>query len=408
MTPEQMQEEMDRLQKMGAFSGSGRPMQNAVDQSQAGIAGMNSQMAAMQQGGAFKGAEPPGLLSRLGTGINNFRNDPEKMARLTMGLNSMRLNPSQGISAAAQQTIQTAQEDRRLDSRANATIKALQAQAASDPLAKVALEAIQANPSAYLEIFSAYAKEKIKGKDAVTQMSGIRLNAMPGGGAYDPKAMYNVTTGPDGQKVSKIGGGGTTVINSGPPTLPPGLKKLDEAYATDHLAWTRGGGADMAANVAQVNTVLQKLEAGEQLTGPMIGAVNNVGLLGLVNPEAENAKEMIQEVVQRNLRVILGAQFAQKEGEQLISRAYNPTLPAAANARRLRKLYQQMEVSRQQRDAMATYFNEKYTLRGYTGPQPKIGDFYTALSQFDVGQEVNGYKYMGGDSNVESNWEKVK
>ena len=353
-------------------------------------------------------AEAPGLLDRIGAGINAFRQDPERMARLTMGLNSMRLNPSQGIANAAARTIQSAQENRQLDNRANATISALQAQAATDPLAKVALQAIQANPTAYLEIFNAYAKEKIKRRDTVNQMSGIRLNAMPGGGAYDPKAMYNVTTGPEGQKVSKIGGGGTTVINSGPPKNPPGLEALDKAYAKDHLDWTRGGGADMAANVAQVNTVLQKLEAGEQLTGPLIGIVNNVGLLGLVNPEAENAKEMIQEVVQRNLRLVLGAQFAQREGEQLISRAYNPTLPPADNARRLRKLWQQMEVSRQQRQAMATYFDKNYTLRGYEGPQPKIDDFYTALSQFNVGQEVNGYKFLGGDSTVISNWEKVK
>ena len=135
--------------------------------------------------------------------------------------------------------------------------------------------------------------------------------------------------------------------------------------------------------------------------------INNLGLLGIVNPDAENAKEMVQEVVQRNLKTILGAQFAQKEGEQLISRAYNPTLSPELNARRLRKLYQQMEIARQQREAMAAYFNKNYTLRGYEGPQPNISDFYTALSAFGVGEIKNGYKYLGGDSQKESSWEKV-
>lgn len=276
-----------------------------------------------------------------------------------------------------------------------------------DNLAKTTLQAIQANPSDYMAYINAYAKESIKLRKQVKQLSGKELNELSGSGVYDDQAMYNVTNGPEGQQVSKIGGGGTTVYNNAAAKQPAGLEALDKAYATDHLEWTRGGGADMAANVAQINTVLQKLESGEQLTGPMIGMLNNMGLLGLVNPEAENAKEMVQEVVQRNLKTILGAQFAQKEGEQLISRAYNPLLPAADNARRLNKLYRQMEVARQQRQAMADYFDENYTLRGYQGPQPNIDDFYTALQEIDVGHVSEGHRYLGGDIEKESSWEKV-
>ena len=353
-------------------------------------------------------APEQGLLARMGTGINNFRQDPEKMARLTMGLNSMRLNPDQGIAASAANTIQTAQEQRRLQGNANSSIKMLQAAAdKGDKLAKTTLQAIQANPSDYMAYINAYAKESIKLRKQVKQLSGKELNELSGSGVYDDQAMYNVTNGPEGQQVSKIGGGGTTVNNNAAPKLPPGLEALDKAYATDHLDWTRGGGADMAANVAQINTVLQKLESGEQLTGPTKGMLSNLGLLGLVDPKARNAQEMVQEVVQRNLKTILGAQFAQKEGEQLISRAYNPLLPPADNARRLNKLYQQMEVARQQRQAMADYFNENYTLRGYQGPQPNIDDFYTALQEINVGHVSEGHRYLGGDIEKESSWEKV-
>ena len=408
MTPEEMQAEMERLKASGVFAGT------QASQAQASVNNMNAQMQGLQSSGAFRGAPPPpakpppGLLSRMGTGINNFRQDPEKMARLTMGLNSMRLNPDQGIAASAAQTIQTAQEDKRLDKRANATIKTLQTAAqGGDELAKATLEAIQANPSEYLAYFNAYAKEKIKGRSAIKQMSGAQLNGMPGGGAYDPAAMYNVKEDSSGTKISKIGGGGTTVNNNAASKLPPGLEKLDEAYAKEHLDWTRGGGADFSANVAQINTVLQKLESGEELTGKTKGILNNLGLLGLISPEAENAKEMVQEVVQRNLKVILGAQFAQKEGEQLISRAYNPTLSPETNSRRLRKLYQQMEIARQQREAMAAYFNKNYTLRGYEGPQPNIEDFYTALQELNVGYIKEGHRYLGGDIEKISSWEKV-
>jgi len=360
----------------------------------------------MMFGGMNKEEEEMGLLDRLGAGITNFKNDPEKMARLTMGLNSMRLNPDQAMAATAANTIKQAQERRQMTKTTNDTVAYLKRQT-NNPMAQQAAAAIEANPSMVKEILGSFLTNQMKPTSSVSQQSGAQLNASANGGVYDPSAMFNVTSGPEGDKISRIGGGGTTVNNNAAPKLPPGLEALDKAYADDHLDWTRGGGADMAANVAQVNTVLQKLESGEQLTGPMTGMLNNLGLLGLVNPDAENAKEMVQEVVQRNLKTILGAQFAQKEGEQLISRAYNPLLPPEANARRLNKLYRQMEIAREQRQAMANYFEENYTLRGYRGPQPKMADFYTALSQFNVGDIKNGYKYLGGDSTVQNNWEKV-
>jgi hypothetical protein len=101
-------------------------------------------------------------LSRLGTGINNFRNDPERMARLTMGLNSMRLNPSQGIANAAAQTIQSAQERRQNTMDATATMQFLQSRAASDPMAAQALAAIKANPSMVKDIMGAYLSGQFK------------------------------------------------------------------------------------------------------------------------------------------------------------------------------------------------------------------------------------------------------
>ena len=350
---------------------------------------------------------PQGLLARMGAGIQNFRSDPEKMARLQMGLNAMRLNPDAGIAASAGDTIKQAQARRTAGLDANTTIAYLKTQT-NNPMAQQAAAAIKANPTMAKDILSAFLSNQMKPRSTVTQQSGAQLNALPGGGAYDPLAMYNITNGPEGQKISKIGGGGTNIttnVNSN--KEPPGLEALNKAYAKDHLEWTRGGGADMSAQIAQVDTVLQQLESGAPLTGRTQGVLNSLGLLGLVDPDAENAKEMVQEVVQRNLKLILGAQFAQKEGEQLISRAYNPILSPEVNARRLKKLYRQMEIARQQRQAMADYFSENYTLKGYAGPQPKMADFYTALSRFNVGQVVKGFKFLGGDSKDDKNWEKV-
>jgi hypothetical protein len=174
-----------------------------------------------------------------------------------------------------------------------------------------------------------------------------------------------------------LGGGGLD--------LTPAQKKIDEKFADTYFDWQAGGGADTVANLAQVGTVLQRLESGQPLTGPMIGIQPDF-VLALTNPQAAGAKEQVQEVVQRNLRVVLGAQFTEKEGNQLISRAYNPTLPPEQNAARLRKLFQQMALSAEQRQAMVEYYETNGTLQGYKGKQPNINDFYKAL---EVGSSVN-------------------
>jgi hypothetical protein len=160
--------------------------------------------------------------------------------------------------------------------------------------------------------------------------------------------------------------------------LTPGQRKLDEAAAADFFQWQSGGGQDMAAQIAQLKPVIADLEAGKPITGISV-AVQPDLLLAMTNPKALQNREAVEEVVQRNLRVILGAQFTEKEGERLISRAFNPRLPPAENAKRVRRLFLQMETAAQQKQAMVDYFNENGTLKGYKGKMPTVGDFERAM-----------------------------
>jgi hypothetical protein len=161
--------------------------------------------------------------------------------------------------------------------------------------------------------------------------------------------------------------------------MPPGPKAVDEKYAQDYLDWTQGGGADAAANSAQIKQVLDRFANGEVLSGPSIGLAPDF-FNALVNPEALGAKQAVQEVVQRNLRAVLGAQFTQVEGENLIARAFDPRLKPQENAKRLRKLFMQMQTAAQQKQAMAEYYEANETLRGFKGKQPKMQDFFDVLN----------------------------
>lgn len=159
--------------------------------------------------------------------------------------------------------------------------------------------------------------------------------------------------------------------------LTPGQKKADEEFGKEFVEWNASGGfADVEKQLGQLEEVATRLEAGEDLNSWTMGVAPDwVLALTEGGRKAINARDLVQEVAQRNLRAILGGQFAQKEGEQLINRAYNPILDEAQNARRLRALIRQMRSAAQQKQAATDYFAANGTLVGFEGGRPSLGAF---------------------------------
>ena len=154
-----------------------------------------------------------------------------------------------------------------------------------------------------------------------------------------------------------------------------GRTKLDETFAQEYSALVASGGfADITKQIGQLKSVSAKLAESDSLTGPWIGAVPN-WLQAFVNPKAVAAKEDVEEVVQRNLRLILGAQFTEKEGERLIARAYNPRLGEAENKKRVDRLIKQMIEAAEAKVVAAKYFGANGTLTGFQGKLWTAADF---------------------------------
>lgn len=174
--------------------------------------------------------------------------------------------------------------------------------------------------------------------------------------------------------------------------LTPGEEKLDQDFvAKDMRPFDAAGGfADVQKQLNQLEDVAKRLESGEEeLTGPLTNVVQRIPILGpAVASGAIDAREAVEEVAQRNLRAILGGQFAQREGEQLISRAFNPALDERQNARRLRRLILQMKTAAQQKAAAIQYFKDNGTLRGFQGKLPSFNDF-------DVGNDGPNEPFRG-------------
>lgn len=174
--------------------------------------------------------------------------------------------------------------------------------------------------------------------------------------------------------------------------LSPGQKKLDEAYAVDHADFVLSGSyADATRNLNQIDDVIRRLESGEDLTGGAMTALPDM-VRERLDPIGFDTQQLVEEVVQRNLKVVLGAQFTEKEGERLISRAYNPRLEEPQNIGRLNRLAGAMREGLLARKQSADYFEKNGTMKGYKGARRiTINDLNDAIE--DKGPET---KRAGG------------
>jgi len=152
--------------------------------------------------------------------------------------------------------------------------------------------------------------------------------------------------------------------------LTPLETKVEEKSAQDLVDFTIGGGfSDVQKGLSQLEIAKQTLQTQPEgkITGKLVGVQDDTGVLKYTNPTAQDTKEQVQEIAQRNLRLILGPQFTAKEGEALINRVYNPALPQSVNVKRLDLLQEQMTSAAKTKQEAVDYYNNNGTLKGFKG-----------------------------------------
>lgn len=149
---------------------------------------------------------------------------------------------------------------------------------------------------------------------------------------------------------------------------------VDTQYGKDYVEFISGGAADANKALDELSGVIKQLERGDNLTGPVLGATPKF-MKERLAPEAQAAQETVESTVQRSLRAILGAQFTEGEGNRLIARAYNPSLPESENLVRVKRLFKQLQEGFENKAAAARFYEENGTLRGFNGKLPSWGDF---------------------------------
>ena len=160
-------------------------------------------------------------------------------------------------------------------------------------------------------------------------------------------------------------------------SLSKGQEAIDTNYGKEYADFLSRGGASVAAgqlkNLSDARNIITDAIANKKsITGPVASFVTSDNmpkwLGGFVAPETVTVQDMVNSVAQSNLRVTLGSQFAQKEGEGVLQRVFNPALSPQENLRRLDMMMSSIDSASKAKQAQAKFFKENDTLAGYEGP----------------------------------------
>jgi hypothetical protein len=144
-------------------------------------------------------------------------------------------------------------------------------------------------------------------------------------------------------------------------------KAADKDFAKDYNEFiVQGGLADINKGLTQLEEAVEILET-EGGTGFIEAGLMPDWAQAVTNKSGLRAKELVTEVVQRNLRLVLGAQFTEKEGERLINRAFNPSLSEEENIRRIKRLGKSIYEAKNAKLAAARHYEQFGTLSNFKG-----------------------------------------
>lgn len=179
------------------------------------------------------------------------------------------------------------------------------------------------------------------------------------------------------QAAKQAGGGGA---GDGIGKLTPAQKAVDTKFSKEYTDFVSAGGSTtITKNLQMLDDAIKIIEDGADgdTSGKIVGLSDKTGTLSYTHPKAAEAKDLIGGVAQSNLRAVLGGQFAAREGEQLLARAYNTAQPKKDNLNRLKALRKQIQDAANAKINASQYYEENGTLKGFKGNYTVTPDLAT-------------------------------
>lgn len=171
----------------------------------------------------------------------------------------------------------------------------------------------------------------------------------------------------------------------GLPVLTPAQEQADKKFADEYVAWRNTGGMPtLNRQLDQLQDALNILRTNDTITGPVIGRMPK-WIQQAIDPKGPDVKAQVEDVIQRSLRQILGAQFTQVEGERMISRAFDPEQQEQSNIGRLNRVIGEIRGQGAAKEASSRWFEKTGTLQGFTQEEAD-----KVLKEFGTGNMPKG------------------
>lgn len=176
----------------------------------------------------------------------------------------------------------------------------------------------------------------------------------------------------------------------------PGQKQLDTEFAKDKSDYlSQGGSANIDKDLQQLEEAKKLLEGGsDTISGPILGYLSKKypDVARSLNAEGTKVQDYIQEVVQKNARLILGSAYTKEEGERLMAKAYDPQADEQENKDRLTRLVEQIKKARDIKEKAIQWSQEHNgSLKGFDllNQLPKSADDIKLTDKEQVKDESN-------------------
>lgn len=144
-----------------------------------------------------------------------------------------------------------------------------------------------------------------------------------------------------------------------------GWDTADREAAKDYNDWSQDGFATANTQAQKLREAAQILSKNPDLTG---GAVRfqPEAYRERFNTDSYAVQKQVESAIQNTLKLNLGGQFTEREGMNVIKRAYNPNLPAADNIKSMLLIAQEIEQKAKAKNAQAQAFQKYGTVRNYS------------------------------------------
>jgi hypothetical protein len=174
----------------------------------------------------------------------------------------------------------------------------------------------------------------------------------------------------------------TTAVQAGKPGAAPGVpgtpgakptkayEAVDRDYAKQYNDWTTTGRSSYQKNrslLEEAKKSLESLPESEKgkISGKGSAALGNISGGLLRSNKSLQIENDVKQAAQASIKAVLGTQFTEKEGENIMNRSYDVRLPPEENIKKIERALNEIDAKAKAEEERANWFEKYGTTYGF-------------------------------------------